>query len=260
MEEVRDRLLYVVAKSVTMTDTPYEDRKEIRKVPFGTTLTKLNRTSEVINGKIKVSLMLREGHGCKASKKYINGWVPLFGVTGDKIEDYAGLLYYNCMNRPIPTMNLYKGSKQIGRIMPGECVEVRAKVGHWGLTEKGWTIGRWLRRYRDIFDDKSAHTVMLGVMAWAVTDYKKYVRILINRKYVERGNVRKTRQNFLNIMDEIDVIRNWMNHGSYLTFFDNVAGDDRLKDFDKELGVDAGWWKEQERIRKQIKSGKRIRP
>ena len=260
MEEVKDRLLYVVARSVTMTDTPYEDRKELKKIPFGTTLTKLNRACEVINGKIKVSLMVREGHGMKASKRYITGWVPLIGVTADKIEDYAKLLYYNCMDKPIPTMSMYKGKKQIGRIMPGECVEVIAKVGHWGLTEKGWTIGKWLRRYRDIFDDKAAHTVMLGVLAWAATDYKKFVRMIRDKRYIVVGNVKKTRANFMGIMSEIDVIKDWFENGNYAIFFDTASGNDRLNDFDNELGVNADWWKEQERIRKEIKSGRRVKP
>ncbi|MBQ1789799.1 MAG: hypothetical protein II008_06465 [Oscillospiraceae bacterium] len=258
MDKDEKRFMYVVAKSVTMTDKPDGEKKPLCKIPFGAAVTYLRRNKGTENGRVKVTYSYAEGSRKNRKKVTVSGWVPAIGLSENKIEDYAKLTYYNATGKKIPMFNRYKG-EIIGYLPPLGQVDVIAKVGHWGLTTKGWTYGKWLRRYKDIAYEEDAKTAMLAVLSWAVNDYRRYVRILREKKYM-RHDFRHAQSEFLGVMQEIDVIREWFSSEGYSMFFDSISGSERLEMLDKEVGVNDNWWIEQERIRKQIRAKPKKNP
>ena len=239
MMRVLVKTRWVVAKAATIRKEPDKESAVIQKLDFGKTVNIVNDT--VVNGRVKVSY---RPYVSKRFKQTVVGWIPAAAISADAIEDFARLYYTNRMSQSVPTYNLINGNI-IGGIKPGEMVEMVAKVGEWCLTNKGWSMFRFFRWKREIYDGNAAGLVYVGIIEWSIKDYKLIIRRLKKHQY-------KTPKEFCLLVDDMDRLMKWFQSNRYSNMLDPVSGEERLMDLNRDCGIDDAWIKEKRYIRDSI--------
>lgn len=237
------RLWCIAGKAVVRKD-PDPDSEQIGTVLFGKSV-KLNENSRAVNGRIEIQYQVG-----KEDKKQetITGWVNPAAFTRTEVEDYAKLYFQNKTGKRVPVAKRFHGNAE-GFVNPNETVEMIAKVGAWCLTSRGWSKFKWFTKVRDIIDAEEMTTLIYGILARAVEDYRITVRRLKQHKH-------KGVDDFRQLMWQLDDLTEWFQSAEYNIMFDSVPGRERLNDLNEELMVDEKWLKEKHRVLEAIKDKK----
>lgn len=178
------------------------------------------------------------------------GWVLKQAMTNVPVKDYASLLYYNVTGKNIPISMRYKGDED-GRIKPSEIVAVKAVVGEWCLTSKGWTLFKWLKKYAGEFLDENINALASAMLLQAAKEY----RIAIGK--LRTGKCRDA-ESYGKAFGRIDEISRWFTGKQYELMF-GYDGKDKLQWLNENLGVDEKWLKEKRRVYEEISAKRRCR-
>jgi hypothetical protein len=215
----------------------------------------MNQTDSICFGKQTWRLGIKDGmvqilYTNNQGKGKLQGWVNAKALSSIKPVNYAMLRYQNSTGKRIPVARRYKGKAE-GWILPGEEVAVRAVVGEWCITNKGWTLFKWLKKCRGDFFDDNAQDVLMAVLLQAVKDYQMAVNRLKMGKCCCVEDYCKT-------FGTIDEITRWFNGHQYGLYY-NDDGKEKLQWLNENLGVDKKWFKDKRRVYEEIKMNGRRR-
>ena len=166
------------------------------------------------------------------------GLVPSIALTDKPIIDYAFLLYENKMGRMIPVSNRCHGDVD-GNIDADDRVSVIAVTGDWCLTNKGWTLMKFLRKFRGEFFEENGRDLCTNIILQAVKDYQIAIKRLREGKC-------KSKEDFQSTFSTIDSVEKF--------FKETEVRRAKFERMMKNLGVDEAWMKEKRRIYDSIKA------
>ena len=174
--------------------------------------------------------------GDRRYKRY-RGFIQKQGFSADKVIDMSNLFFRNMKEKKIPTTMRYKG-KQDGWIDPGERIEAKALAGQWLLTNKGWTLIKWLGKETEIDNAYLMKELVYALLRRTIQDYRQCVTNLRKGKfYIEREGV--------SVFGEFIRIREWFLTEEYLKMFGSkMTGIERLEILDNKLGITEEWIRE----------------
>lgn len=233
-------MFYVVSKYAIMRQKPEKGSPILAKVPFGTCVRSFARKLE---GNVRVSY--RE---CHRAGSFYTGYVSAKALSPHPVEDYGNLYYYNTTDIDLPCVHKYKSEKIIGYIKPGEHVTVRAKVGDWCVTSKGWTMFAGLSKDREIFDMAGINNLLYAILCQAAHDYCKYIKWLKTRRY-------KTLDEYCDICNELEKVIIWFKGRKRVMKSDYVTVRERMDDLNEKMGVDQKWIKRKLKARDYLYDG-----
>ena len=198
--------------------------------------------ADMKDGRYYGEKMIPHGGDSRRYKRY-RGFIQKQGFSAEKVVDMSSLFFRNMTEKKIPTAIRFKG-KQDGWIDPGERIEAKALAGEWVLTNKGWTLIRWLEKEKEIDNLYLLKELVYALLKRTIQDYKQCVSNLRKGKfYIERDNV--------NVFGEFLRIREWFLTEQYLKVFGSkLTGIERLEILDNKLGITEEW------IREIVRKGK----
>lgn len=233
---------WIVYKSVIVRD---DHGKEISKALFGQLMDIQNRSD---GNRIRVEF--NERIALRNGSKRIIGWIPKQAIAAYPVEYYAKLLYRNVTGKRIPVSNRYKGQK-CGYIKHAETVEVIVKCGEWCLTNKGWTLFKWLKKYPGDFDDVNLNALAVAMLLLTAKEYKNAV----NR--IKMGKCHDP-ESYARSVERIVEIKKWFSGKEYQMYFSD-NGSEKLDWLNETLGIDDKWIKSKQDVLAQLKKKGRIR-
>lgn len=237
----RHKTVWCIFKRVTIREEPDNISEIIGYVKFGKSVT-VDMAVMPVKGRMYVSFADYNNDNQKTTLKH--GWVPVKAFVEQEVEDYARLNFDNLTGKKLPTTWKYEGATE-GYILPGERVQVLAKVGNWCLTNKGWTIFHWLTKNREIWVD-SIPDLYFSVLERTVKDYKGSVMKLKAHKY-ENGD------DFCQIVDLLEDSALWLLDPECAGLVDTKSTSERFDDINEELVIDGKWLKNNLRMRDEIR-------
>lgn len=169
------------------------------------------------------------------------GWVLNIAMTDKQINDYAHLLYENKNGKRVPVSNRYRGDVN-GYINSGETVEVYFETDGWCLTNKGWTLLKFLKKRPGEFFDDYAKNLCTAIMLQAVKDYQIAIDRLKKGKCKDKDEYEKT----FGMIEEITVF-----------FNESEIRRGKFEKLNENLGVTKKWLKEKRRIYETLKAEKK---
>lgn len=237
-EEMKDVARWCVCKSAIVFD---DFGREIDKIEFAKQTWAIDKDE---NGMVQILFTSNDGKGKQ------RGWVSPKALSSIRPENYAMLRFENKTGKRIQVAKRYKGKAE-GWIQPGEEVAIRARVGEWCITNKGWTLFKWLTKCLGDFFDENAQDVLMAVLLQAVKDYQVAVtKLRMGKCY--------TPEDYCRVFGTIDEITRWFNGHQYGLYY-NDDGKEKLHWLNENLGVDKKWFKDKRRIYEEIKARGRRR-
>lgn len=173
-----------------------------------------------------------------------NGWVVNAALAEHPVRDYAGLFYENKTGKTIPVYNRFRGVK-VGTLPKNSVVSVLAVCGAWCLTNKGWTMFRFLKKQIGDFFHENANSLFIAIMIQAAKDYQNAIKkIRTGKCYYPEDYARE--------FGVIDEVTRYFTGKSYEMYFGNDDGKEKLRWLNENLGVDDKWLKEKRRIYEEL--------
>ena len=222
---------WCIVKSAKVRELPDRGSNLVAVLPF-MHVVHLTGTPAV-NGFVNV---LFYGH----HNRMKSGWIPKRALTMTMVQDMSGLYFRNLTGRTLPARIRFYGEND-SEIAPWETVAVYALCGERCLTNRGWTLYKWLTKDREIYNQAGIDRLYYGVLAWAAKDYRSIITRIKQHRF-------RSQIEFYDLMFELSKIMEWFLGDEYMIMFDNVSGEERLDGMNRDLGIDRAWLKERFRI------------
>lgn len=236
-EEMKQISRWVICKSAKVFD---DYGNVIDTLPFGKQTWKIDQKDNMIQ--ILFASTDKKGK--------LRGWIHQRALCPVRPVDYAMLRYENKTGKRIPASSRYKGQAERW-ILPGEQVAIRAVVGNWCITNKGWTLFEWLRKCPGDCFDEDLHELLMAVLLQAVKDYQVAINKLRTGKCHSVDDYSRT-------FGRIDELTRWFTGKQYSLYFED-DGKEKLQWLNESLGVDKKWMKDKRRVYEELRSHGRRR-
>ena len=169
-------------------------------------------------------------------KKKHTGWILNVALTDKPMDDYALLFYENKTGKRVPVSYRIRGDVD-GYLSIDEIVNVIVVTGDWCLTNRGWTLFKYLTKRDGEFFEENAKDLFTSILLQAVKDYQIAINRLRTGKCRDREDFRRT----FNVIEEITRF-----------FNETEIRKSKFEKLNENLGVDKKWLKEKKRIYEAI--------
>ena len=229
--------MWCVVKRATVRDKQAE---AIGNLTFGQQCWKVD---EARNGRIKI-LFIGENFNKKS------GYVPARALSDKPVIDMARLYYQNTSGKRIPVSDRYRG-EAVDLINVGDTVEVIAECNGWYLTNKGWTLSKWLTKCSGDYFSENAQSLCFAILLQACKEYKAAVDKIRMHKC-------STPEDFAKAYIRITEIISWFKGKIYSVYFDD-DGTEKLNWLNENVGIDDKWLKDKKRMFNELRAKGKIR-